>query len=73
MQTFSCFHKLMICVSHYSTISLMDNIADGHDEEVMEWQDTLSQELQHIQPPTQEDVNIIQCPTVVYVLNVVAH
>ena len=51
----------MVCVSHRSTISLMDNIADGHDEEVMEWQDTLSQELQHIQPPTQEDVSI-QCP-----------
>ena len=50
----------MVCVSHRSTISLMDNIADGHDEEVMEWQDTLSQEL-HIQPPTQKDVSI-QCP-----------
>ena len=53
----------MVRVSHRSTISLMDNIADGHDEEVMEWQDTLSQELQHIQPPTQEDVSI-QCPQV---------
>ena len=50
----------MVCVSHRSTISLMDNIADGHDEGVMEWQDTLSQELQHIHPPTQE--GIIQCP-----------
>ena len=60
MQTFSRFHKLMVCVSHRSTISLMDNIADGHDEEVMEWQDTLSQELQQVQPPTQEDVSIVQ-------------
>ena len=62
MQTFSCLHKLMVCVSHRSTVFLMDNIADGHDEQVMEWQDTLSQELQHLQPPTQEDVSISLCP-----------
>ena len=52
----------MVCVSHRSTVSLMDNIADGHDEQVMEWQDTLSKELQHLQPPTQEDVSIFLRP-----------
>ena len=54
----------------------MNNIADGHDEEVMEWQDTLSQELQHIQPPTYSrrcKYSVSTSETVVYVLNVVAH
>ena len=28
-------------MTHTSTMALMENIADGHDEEVLEWQDDL--------------------------------
>ena len=34
-------HKLGVCLTHTSTMALMENIADGHDEEVLEWQDDL--------------------------------
>lgn len=32
----------MISLSHGSLITLMDDIAEGHDEEVFEWKDRLS-------------------------------
>ena len=35
----------MISLSHSGMISLMDNIAEGHDEEILEWQDEFSQML----------------------------
>ena len=35
----------MVSLSHYGMISLMDNVAEGHDEEVLEWQDDFSQIL----------------------------
>ena len=35
----------MISLSHHGMISLMDNVAEGHDEEILEWQDEFSQML----------------------------
>ena len=35
----------MVSLSHGGMISLMDNIAEGHDEEVLEWQHEISQML----------------------------
>ena len=45
LQTFTRLQKLMISLSHGGMISLMDNIAEGYDEEVLEWQDEFSQML----------------------------
>lgn len=45
LQTFTRLQKLMISLSHGGMISLMDNIAEGHNEEVLEWQDEFSQML----------------------------
>ncbi len=45
MQTFTRLQKLMVSLSHGGVIALMDNIAEGHDEEVLEWQDEFSQIL----------------------------
>ena len=39
-------HKLRICLMH--TVSMMDTIAHGHDEEVLEWQDAL---MKYVPPP----------------------
>ena len=44
----------MISFSHGGTISLMDNIAEGHDEEVLEWQDEFSQILVANNPSNSE-------------------
>ena len=44
-QTFTRLQKLMVSLSHSGMISLMDNVAKGHDEEVLEWQDEFSQML----------------------------
>lgn len=46
----------MLCLSHQATISLMDTIAEGHDEEVMEWQDIIAETVKLQQPPTGEEV-----------------
>lgn len=35
----------MVSLSHCGMISLMDNVAEGHDEEILEWQDEFSQML----------------------------
>ena len=56
IQTFTRLQKLMLCLSHQATISLMDTIAEGHDEEVMEWQDIIAETVKLQQPPTGEEV-----------------
>lgn len=45
----------MVSVSHRTTISVMDNLAEGHDEEVFEWQDSLKEALP---TPSQDEVFI---------------
>ena len=45
LQTFTRLQKLMVSLSHCGMISLMDNVAEGHDEEILEWQDEFSQML----------------------------
>ena len=46
---------MMICLSHQSIIDMMEAACDGHDEEVLEWMDTLmprltiSMEVRHLQ------------------------
>ncbi len=42
---FTRLQRLMVSLSHSGAIALMDNIAEGHDEEVLEWQEELSQML----------------------------
>ena len=54
LQTFTRLQKLMISLSHGGTISLMDNIAEGHDEEVLEWQDEFSRILVANNPSNSE-------------------
>jgi len=54
-QVFTRFQKLMITVSHRTTISTMDNLADGHDEEVFEWRDSLKEALPK---PSEDEVSI---------------
>lgn len=31
----------MLCLSHQATINMLDGIAEGHDEKVHEWKDSL--------------------------------
>ncbi len=37
----------------------MDTIAEGYDEEVMEWEDALTEKLKQIPLPSQEQVCIV--------------
>ena len=40
-QVYSCLQKLMLCLSHKATLNMLDVVADGHDEAVLEWRDKL--------------------------------
>ena len=54
-QVFTRLQKLMVSVSHRTTISVMDGLAEGHDEKVFEWQDSLKEALP---TPSQDQVFI---------------
>ena len=46
MQVYTRLHKLGICMSHKSTVRLLDKLGEGHDAEVHKWKEDL---LTHIQ------------------------
>ncbi len=41
LQVFRRLQKLMLCLSPTATINLLNNLGEGHDELVLEWQDEL--------------------------------
>lgn len=41
-------------MTHTSTVSLMDNVADGHDEKVLEWQDDLLEKVASPHPSVRQ-------------------
>ena len=48
----------MITASHCTTISTVDNLAEGHDEEGFEWQEWLKEAL----PKPSEDDSEVPTP-----------
>lgn len=40
-QVYSRLQKLILCLSRKATLNMLDVVADGHDEAVLEWRDKL--------------------------------
>ena len=45
-QVFNRLQKLGLCLSPASTLKLLGNLGEGHDEKIFEWQDSLLERLQ---------------------------
>lgn len=45
VKVFERLQKLNICVSHYTTIKLVNEIGSGHDSRVCQWRDSLCKGL----------------------------
>ena len=57
---------MMVCLSHQSTIALMDGVCEGHDEKVHDWVDALSSKLEVPSQAEVKDEQGITCNTAVY-------
>ena len=53
-QVFNRLQKLGHCLSPASTLKLLGNLGEGHDEKIFEWQDSL---LERLQALIEEQVN----------------
>ena len=42
---FNRLQKLQICLSHKSTLMFLDEAAEGYDEKVWDWRDTLLERI----------------------------
>ena len=45
-QTFTRLQKLMVTLSHKQTIHVMSSVAEGYDEDVLDWKFELEQSLE---------------------------
>lgn len=59
-QVFERLQKLNICVSHYTTIKLVNEIGSGHDSRVCQWRDSLCKGLDILE--SVDDLPIIGDP-----------
>ena len=46
MQVYNCLQPLMLCMSYYGTLKIIDQLCEDHDMEVYAWSDDLKQSLQ---------------------------
>ena len=67
VQAFTRLQKLMVSLSHSGLITLMDNIAVGHDEEVLKWKDKISLTLS--QCSRSEVIVIIMVISIIFFIN----
>lgn len=42
-QVFNRLQRLQLCISHAALLKTLDEAAEGHDERVCDWQDTLQE------------------------------
>ena len=45
MQVYTQLQRLLLCLSHKSTIRTIDKLGDGHDQAVIKWKNSLEQLL----------------------------
>ena len=43
MQVYTQLQRLLLCLSHKSTIRTIDKLGDGHDQAVIKWRNNLEQ------------------------------
>ena len=51
IQVYGRLQKMMLCLSHQATLKMLDVVAEGHDELVWEWRESLLDRIEFTDIP----------------------